>query len=190
MALLDPKVINRFLRFALDQISTKFPLTNRLSLHQKVKIHQKEIVIAFSGANNLRTHFVLEEFQWTWYDTATKIISSQSPLLEGSTLQLFQSSWCTTIWSASSKAVTKADTGVFRMRNRSPSAESIETDPETLSSPRNEWLKRPGMTLQSWLESDESVVSLLAVAVALHSVLRDSSKFTLASSNLLWDCSD
>ena len=43
------------------------------------------------------------------------------------------------------------------------------------------------MTLQSfWLESDESVVSLLqAVAVALHSVVRDSSKFTFASSNLL-----
>ena len=40
-------------------------------------------------------------------------------------------------------------------------------------------------SFESW-RSDESVVSLLqAVAVALHSVVRDSSKFTLASSNLL-----
>ncbi len=47
----------------------------------------------------------------------------------------------------------------------------------------------------SWHDTAKLLVGVwwvccIAVAVALHSVVRDSSKFTLASSNLLWDCSD
>lgn len=76
-------------------------------------------------------------------------------------LQLFQASWCTTIWSPSSKAVTKADTVVWKGWETDPLWVKRQVDnlwkstllakkrilPESLSSPRrNEWLKRPGMT--------------------------------------------
>jgi len=144
----------------------KFPLTNRLSLHQKVKIHQKEIVRAFSGANTLRTYFALEEFQCTWYlirppksfhrrGFNTSATSAVSGLLMYNNLI---------------RVVKGRDQGwrkgVKRMRNRSPLLSEGTTWSWKPEFPTAQWMaqetKRHDTTqsFESW-RSDESVVSLL-----------------------------